>query len=266
MENTNVAARQLERVLHTASPDTVASAAMIEPGQGVIITRDGIATAVSRDEDGALHAVSPSCTHMGCSVTWNTAESTWDCPCHGSRFAPDGHVLHGPALEPLETLPRAFQPRGCERHKVQWAALIAWIATAVGGATLFVQWLRHGGLHQHEGIRSPRLFSHLAIAVIGLLCWVIYLAEGRGCLRVGGRGIACCGRASRDFDVRDFVAGTNDDHPNRDAGRGHFSSAPGHRPRPSRHDYPHSRDARCDWHRKLIAASPPCLPRAVCLL
>jgi hypothetical protein len=62
-------------------------------------------------------------------------------------------------------------------RKVQWAALIAWIATAVGGATLFVQWLRHGGLHQKEGIRSPRLFSHLAVAVIGLACWVIYLAE-----------------------------------------------------------------------------------------
>ena len=105
VENTNVAARQLERVLHTASPDTVTSAAMIEPGQGVIITTDGIATAVSREEDGTLHAVSPSCTHMGCSVTWNSAESTWDCPCHGSRFAPDGTVLHGPALEPLETLP-----------------------------------------------------------------------------------------------------------------------------------------------------------------
>jgi Rieske Fe-S protein len=42
---------------------------------------------------------------MGCTVAWNDAESSWDCPCHGSRFAPDGTVLHGPALQPLERLP-----------------------------------------------------------------------------------------------------------------------------------------------------------------
>lgn len=41
---------------------------------------------------------------MGCHVSWNTAESTWDCPCHGSRFASNGRVLHGPALDPLETI------------------------------------------------------------------------------------------------------------------------------------------------------------------
>jgi Rieske Fe-S protein len=52
---------------------------------------------VYRDEDGAVHAVSPVCTHMGCTVTWNTAELTWDCPCHGSRFEATGEVIAGPA-------------------------------------------------------------------------------------------------------------------------------------------------------------------------
>ena len=41
-----------------------------------------------RRDDGTLVAVSPLCTHLGCQVNWNTAERSWDCPCHGSRFAP----------------------------------------------------------------------------------------------------------------------------------------------------------------------------------
>ncbi len=59
-------------------------------------------TAAHRDDDGALHAVSARCTHLGCSVRFNDAERSWDCPCHGSRFALDGTVLQGPAVEPLE--------------------------------------------------------------------------------------------------------------------------------------------------------------------
>jgi glycine/D-amino acid oxidase-like deaminating enzyme/nitrite reductase/ring-hydroxylating ferredoxin subunit len=56
---------------------------------------------VYRDEHGALHAVSLRCTHLGCLVRFNSAERSWDCPCHGSRFAVDGSVLEGPAVEPL---------------------------------------------------------------------------------------------------------------------------------------------------------------------
>ena len=50
-------------------------------------------------------AVSPTCTHLGCQVNWNRAERSWDCPCHGSRFAPDGSVLQGPAVHRLERKP-----------------------------------------------------------------------------------------------------------------------------------------------------------------
>ena len=58
--------------------------------------------AACRDRDGKLHACSAVCTHLGCHVHWNSTEQCWDCPCHGSQFAPDGAVLNGPALAPLE--------------------------------------------------------------------------------------------------------------------------------------------------------------------
>ena len=57
--------------------------------------------AVYRDDQGRLHTVSAVCTHMGCIVGWNPTESTWDCPCHGSRFDPYGKVVNGPAIDDL---------------------------------------------------------------------------------------------------------------------------------------------------------------------
>lgn len=74
----------------------------IAAGDGAIV-RDGTRKlAVFRDQQGALHAVSAKCTHLGCVVHWNSAERSWDCPCHGSRFDVDGEVLHGPAATALE--------------------------------------------------------------------------------------------------------------------------------------------------------------------
>lgn len=73
----------------------------LAPGEGRVI-RSGLSQrAVYRDEGGALHAVSARCTHLGCIVSWNGAERSWDCPCHGSRFDVDGEVLQGPAVNPL---------------------------------------------------------------------------------------------------------------------------------------------------------------------
>src|SRR5262249_33083921 len=71
-------------------------------GSGKVIMLDGERVAVSRSDAGEVTKVSAVCTHMGCIVRWNTAERTWDCPCHGSRFAPDGKVVGGPAEAPLE--------------------------------------------------------------------------------------------------------------------------------------------------------------------
>lgn len=73
----------------------------IAPGEGKIVRVGGARLAVYRDETGALHALSPICTHMGCHVAFNAAERSWDCPCHGSRFDTRGAVLDGPATRPL---------------------------------------------------------------------------------------------------------------------------------------------------------------------
>ncbi|HET7273753.1 MAG TPA: FAD-dependent oxidoreductase [Longimicrobiaceae bacterium] len=74
----------------------------IPPGSGAVVRRAGKPVAVYRDQAGALHERSAVCTHLGCIVHWNSEETSWDCPCHGSRFAPDGEVLNGPAITALE--------------------------------------------------------------------------------------------------------------------------------------------------------------------
>lgn len=74
----------------------------LKPGEGMIIEHRGERLAANRDEDGNLRAVSAVCTHMGCIVSWNTIEKTWDCPCHGSRYDARGKVVNGPATKPLE--------------------------------------------------------------------------------------------------------------------------------------------------------------------
>ena len=78
-----------------------ASVRELRPGEGMIIGRRGKKVAAFRDANGNIHRLSPVCTHMGCLVRWNASESTWDCPCHGSRFKPTGEVIAGPAEEPL---------------------------------------------------------------------------------------------------------------------------------------------------------------------
>jgi glycine/D-amino acid oxidase-like deaminating enzyme/nitrite reductase/ring-hydroxylating ferredoxin subunit len=88
-----------DRIRPTSHADSVKE---IAPGTGAVVRIGGERCAVFRDQSGLLSAVSATCTHLGCVVAFNDAERTWDCPCHGSRFATDGAVLHGPATDPLE--------------------------------------------------------------------------------------------------------------------------------------------------------------------
>jgi Rieske Fe-S protein len=96
-ENVNVAAQYADLV----TPGEIDDVSQIGRGDGAIL-RWGLAkVAVYRDDDGALHERSAICTHLGCVVHWNSTERTWDCPCHGSRFQTDGHVVNGPAIQAL---------------------------------------------------------------------------------------------------------------------------------------------------------------------
>jgi len=96
-ENVNVAVQYKDLV----TPGEVDDVGEIAPGHGAIVRRGAAKVAVARAADGTLVERSAVCSHLGCIVRWNSIEQTWDCPCHGSRFGADGHVLNGPAIGPL---------------------------------------------------------------------------------------------------------------------------------------------------------------------
>jgi glycine/D-amino acid oxidase-like deaminating enzyme/nitrite reductase/ring-hydroxylating ferredoxin subunit len=94
-----------ETVGHLIGDATVglgADVATIRPGEGAVVRRQGAALAIFRDPGGALQCLSAICPHLGCTVNWNSAEKSWDCPCHGSRFTCEGRVINGPATKDLK--------------------------------------------------------------------------------------------------------------------------------------------------------------------
>jgi glycine/D-amino acid oxidase-like deaminating enzyme/nitrite reductase/ring-hydroxylating ferredoxin subunit len=82
-------------------PGDVKSEEEIQPGEGALISSGLTQVATYKAEDGTIIRRSAACTHLSCLVHWNGFEKCWDCPCHGSQFAPDGQVLNGPAVKPL---------------------------------------------------------------------------------------------------------------------------------------------------------------------
>ena len=99
-ENINVAGQFADYI----TAGDIDSVDELKPGQGAIM-REGLSkVAVYRDDDGGVHRRSAVCPHMGCVVSWNTCEKTWDCPCHGSRFNAEGRVYNGPANSDLSAV------------------------------------------------------------------------------------------------------------------------------------------------------------------
>lgn len=93
-----------------AAPVLPAASVLPAPGEGAVIEREGDKIAVYAAPAGQLQAVSAVCTHLGCTVEFNAADVTWDCPCHGSRFATDGTVIQGPASTNLAPRPLPAAP------------------------------------------------------------------------------------------------------------------------------------------------------------
>jgi Rieske Fe-S protein len=106
-ENSNVALQYTDWL----TGGDVGSVDEIAPGSGALV-REGLEKlAVYRDDEGQLHACEAKCPHLGCLVHWNPAETTWDCPCHGSRFDRYGKVINGPANRDLAPAERSQEQR-----------------------------------------------------------------------------------------------------------------------------------------------------------
>ncbi|HET9429146.1 MAG TPA: FAD-dependent oxidoreductase [Allosphingosinicella sp.] len=101
MEFVRGQAGAIKNLAEHLGPGEIGSVDELEPGEGGIVRRGLAKVAAYRNPEGKLIERSASCTHMGCVVHWNGFERCWDCPCHGSQFAPDGAVLNGPAVKPL---------------------------------------------------------------------------------------------------------------------------------------------------------------------
>jgi Rieske Fe-S protein len=95
-ENLNVAQNLVKGKVETLKQNID-----LQRGEGKVIETDGQRTGAYKDEQGALHLVNTTCTHMGCELNWNSAERSWDCPCHGSRFTYEGDIIEGPAVSKL---------------------------------------------------------------------------------------------------------------------------------------------------------------------
>ena len=101
-----LAARFLQYLYPVIPPEQVIEVAAgrrdAVPANGGIVVNLAEGHVALVDAGGELRAFSAVCTHLGCIVSWNGAEKSWDCPCHGSRFDKvDGHVLNGPAITGL---------------------------------------------------------------------------------------------------------------------------------------------------------------------
>ncbi len=94
----------MTQLVTSVVPRKVPDAESLKAGEGALVGTEGGRAAAYRDLGGALHLLNPRCTHAGCELHWNEADTTWDCGCHGSRFTALGEVRAGPAIEPMKAL------------------------------------------------------------------------------------------------------------------------------------------------------------------
>lgn len=74
----------------------------VQNGEGKIVMFDEVKVGIYKDNDGNVYAIKPYCKHLGCELSWNELNKTWDCPCHGSRYEYTGKNIYGPSNKDLE--------------------------------------------------------------------------------------------------------------------------------------------------------------------
>lgn len=84
--------------------ESIEQLAELAPGEARVTEFNGEKMALYKDDNGKVHAFDPVCPHAKCIVNWNTAEKTWDCPCHGGRYSCMGQLITGPATKGLERI------------------------------------------------------------------------------------------------------------------------------------------------------------------
>lgn len=88
----------------TKNPSMTNVFSNIENDTGHVLEYDGQKIGIYKDVNGNIFAINPICTHLGCLLSWNNIDKTWDCPCHGSRFDYEGHQLYNPAIRDLDKI------------------------------------------------------------------------------------------------------------------------------------------------------------------
>jgi len=76
----------------------------IELNSGGVIEHNGEKIGVYKDKKGEVFAIKPFCKHLGCELSWNNLEKTWDCPCHGSRYDYEGNLITEPSVRDLDKI------------------------------------------------------------------------------------------------------------------------------------------------------------------
>lgn len=96
----NIASGFIKRIMPSELDDIFD----VEKGEGKIVNYKGRKVGVYKNNSGDYFCINPVCTHLKCALSFNNAEKTWDCQCHGSRFDTKGKILEGPAVYPLNKI------------------------------------------------------------------------------------------------------------------------------------------------------------------
>lgn len=101
-EVTNMVKESIDSLVIKKLEVPIEEANQIQNDEGKIIKVNGQKIGIYKDKEGVIYKVNPVCKHLGCELSWNNLEKTWDCPCHGSRYDYKGNLIYGPSVKGLD--------------------------------------------------------------------------------------------------------------------------------------------------------------------